>query len=458
MAYRYQCRTVMLPISFIILAAFVSSASGIEPGTDESFRWPEFLQGNVVTVDDKPIADAEVVLTLQKIHEYDSGRWDEVVYSTQIQTDEKGVFFVSTSDLPVVTHRPLLVNIDVTVDGFADARKWFWYGPGKSPDPKQKHMATIKLVPGRLVVGRCVDPSGAPVVGAVVKTASGHSFGKPRVDVRWNPVATDKAGRFYLRVPDDGKVVINSWISHPDWAPQLVEVPLDRNLFKEDIELKKGGVLNGTVRTVDGKPAVGIVVAASSREGGTIDFLGFHINNAVKTDENGQFQLPGLEGDFRVFLTQAGRNDNELGKEFVVSDQAPPMVVPQLVSLAAGENQVLDFIEQPKLTISGRVSWKNGDPVAGHDVQPYYMPTDFRTGIWLIKTVTDDDGNYSIEIPKDMPELGIQVLQARDASGKWHWAHPAEHVDAARKQTQMTSIEIHGEDRANIDWIMQEEY
>lgn len=458
MMIRNELRAFLFLIPVITLTMFGDISFGEEPEVGKPLQWPAFLKGSVVTDDSQPIDDATVSFSLHKMNDDRPDRWSEAVYSSQVQTNEQGVYRISSADLPLRTHHTFLIKIDVAVDGYADGRKFIWYRPENNIAPEQNNIAKIKLVPGRLVVGRCVDPSGTPVVGAVVTTSSGHFMNQPRVDVGWDPVVTDEAGRFFLRVPDDGKVTINSWISHPDWAPQHVEVPLDTNLFRKKIKLKKGGILSGTVRTIDGKPAAGIVIAASSTFSGTVKGRGFSMNIAVKTDANGRYQLPPFDGAYRVFLGQSERNNNSDGDQFVVGDQSPPLVVPQLVTLKAGDNQILNFVEQPKITVSGRVSWSNGEPVSRHKIQPYYMPTEFRTGIFLIKTVTDDDGNYSIEIPIDMPELGIMVLQAKDANGKWHWAHPAEYVVAPRKQTQMTTIDIHGKNLVDIDWIMREEY
>ena len=452
---RSQPSLILASFLTLILGSRVFVGAEDVPTRGEPANWPEVMSGNVISTDGEPVVGATVRFRLQKIHEYASGRWDETIETRVSQTDEQGKFTLPTSDLPKLAHRPFCTMIDVNADGFADGKWWSWYSERSTVKPDKKHLAQITLMSGRLVVGQCVDPEGNPVEGAVVRAAGAYFLQRPRVHVGWSSIETDKSGRFYLRVPDDREKTIGVWISHSDWAPEYVTVPLDDNLF-EKIQMKKGGVLQGTVQRVEGTPAAGVVVTASSRFSGTIENMSFPNSIAVKTDDNGRYELPPLDGDYRIFITRSARTDHVLEPEFVVGDNPPPMIIPQLVSFQAGENQILDFVEQPKVTIQGTVRWGNDDPATGVEVRTFYMPDDFGSGVEMAKTHTNEMGQYSVEVPQGMSSLTVMVSGARNQNGKWHYAHPSENVDAERKSTQFLTLTKLVDDRSEIDWVLRE--
>ena len=444
----------MTLITISILSSF-SLADDLSTG--EPANWPETMHGQVLSSTGDPIAGATVNFRLDKIHEFPSGRWDETIETRTAQTDEHGKYELKTGDLPKLVHRPFTTNLNVTADGYADGKWWSWYARRHTLGPDDSNLATIKLLPGRLVVGRCVDPHGNPVSGAVVKAESEYFQIRKEANVGWDLMTTDEAGRFFLRVPDDRERAIGFWVAHPDWAPQHAVVALDKDQVI-NIQLQSGGALSGHVQTVDGQPAAGVVVAASSQFDGNLDGMTFPVNLATLTDANGRYQFPHLTGDFRIFLTRAARDQRQLDPEFAVSDHNPPLVVPQAITIQQGKDQTLDFVEPPLVTVQGTIRWPNGDPAPGVEVRTYYLPENFKTGIDIVTTHTNDTGNYSVELPQDMPELGIMVSGANNSEGKWHYAHPGENVDAVRKNTQFITLGQLKKSRQNIDWILRVTY
>lgn len=424
---------------------------------EKPVEWADKTYGSILSVDGQPIPHAKVTLRLHKIHEYPTGRWDETVATRVAETDEHGRYELQTAELPKLVHRPFDIMLHVAANGYSDGKWWIWYPPGGTRRADQSHLADIKLLPGRLVVGRCIDPDGNPVVGAVVKTTSEYWQMRRDTSVGWDPVITDESGRFYLGVPVDREHAIESWICHPDWAPKHLAIPKDKEQILK-IEMKPGGTLRGYVQKLSGEPAVGVVVAASSLFDGDLKALTFPVNLATKTDEQGRYEFPPLDGEYRVHLAYAARSQQRLEPEFSVSDQEPPLVIPQLVSIENGKDQILDFVEPPTVTVQGSIHWPDDQPAPGVEVRTFYMPDNFGTGIDLVKTFTDEAGHYSVELPKGLPVLGIMVSGANHSNGKWHYAHPSEHVAAARKSTQFINLDNVDEDRSDIDWVLKETY
>ena len=94
------------------------------------------------------------------------------------------------------------------------------------------------------------------------------------------------------------------------------------------------------------------MVAAESVFDGSLKSVGFPVRIAVKTDSNGHYELPHLDGIYKVSLPQAAETDDRLTDRFVVADEPPPLVLPQKVSVSGTEPQTIEFRAGPTLTVA----------------------------------------------------------------------------------------------------------
>src|SRR5262249_51148949 len=100
-----------------------------------------------------------------------------------------------------------------------------------------------------------------------------------------------------------------------------------------DIKLEPGTALTGILQSRDAKPISNCVVVLESVENGDVQGVHFPVTFAAQTDAQGQFRFRPARGDYRLYVAQASRTDEILPDRFVVSDNPPPFVVPQRVSL-----------------------------------------------------------------------------------------------------------------------------
>jgi beta-lactamase regulating signal transducer with metallopeptidase domain len=416
-------------------------------------KWPSVLRGMIQDVDGKPIAGAHVRFDFEKIHEYNIGRWDELLDSQSLVTGEDGVYRIDASKLPNLMHRPFAVMLTCTAEGYADTKWWNWYS---HDDVKVDEMLTnIKMPPGRIVHGRCVDREGNPLPGAIVKMASDFDFkSQGPSSWAWDPRETNDDGEFQFSIPRDTDKAFEVLAVHPQWAPQWAAVPKSGDELA-DIRLREGSPLSGKVLKEDGSPVAGAVVVAESVDDGTLKTVTFASRVATRTDASGNYRVQPLFGLYKVFLSQAEKTDNRLEHPFVVADEPPPLVVPVRVALSRHEAQTVDFHAGPTLTVRGTMKWPDGRPVARSRVQASYMPPGNGTGIWLGQTSTDADGKYSLTIPKPIADIGITAIGAFDEHRKWFTAVPDEKVQADSKNEQHIGFKKLDKDIGDIDWVLR---
>jgi len=436
----------------------VEPAKGVEekdhtpkPSEATPFNWPKVLRGVIKDADGKPIAGAHVRFDFEKIHEYNVGRWDELLDTQSQVTGNDGEYRFDTIKLPKLTHRPFLLSITATADGYADAKWWSWYS--HSDVDVGEHLANVKMLPGRVVRGRCVDPDGILVSGAVVKMASDYDPKTITSSSAWDPRMTHEDGTFEFSIPRDSEAGFEIWAVHPQWAPQRATLAKDSDTFG-DIRLQKGTTLHGTVRKADGKPVSGTVVAAVSNDRGELKNLAFEATVAVKTDAQGNYTLQSLAGVWTVYLTEAEENNNSLENRFVVADGAPPLVEPARVELLGSEPQSKDFRAGPTLKVRGMVRWPDGKPVEHCEVQVSYLPEN-RLGIWIGRTWTDGQGHYEIRLPNLIDHVIITVLGMHDKNNVWYFAFPVDTVDAKAKNQQNISLNPLKGDSDGMDWVLK---
>lgn len=417
-------------------------------------KWPKRFRGVVKDVNGRPIAGAKVRFDFQKIHEYSIGRWDETLESISQVTGEDGEYSVDAAKFASLTHRPYLLMLTCTADGYADAKWWNWYS--RSDNNLQEHLTDVEMVPGRVVRGRCVDPAGAPVADAIVKMAAKYDSTKATGSWSWDPRQTSADGTFEFSVPRDGDGAFEIWAVHPEWAPERVALPSGEDDLG-DVHLQTGATVRGTVREADGTPVSGTVVVAESVDSGDLNSVAFATTVATKTDVDGNYEFQPLLGSYKIYLSEAEEIDNRLDQRFVVADGPPPLVVPARLELAAGKPQTHDIRSGATLKITGTVRWADGRPVPSCEAKASYLPSGNGTGIWIARTLTDENGSYTLELPNPIDDVSINVIGKHDANRVWHTAEPVESVNAKQKSAQFLGLYPLDGDVSGMDWVLAED-
>jgi beta-lactamase regulating signal transducer with metallopeptidase domain/protocatechuate 3,4-dioxygenase beta subunit len=182
-------------------------------------------------------------------------------------------------------------------------------------DAKEPAKQAIKGSPGEKLgplnySGRVTDKdTGKPIAGATV-TVHRSLYGDPEVkpadwEIEATKHKTDKDGKYTFTIPAGQAsmryLYIELDVEAPGYAPQkgfgyalsmiLKNEKLGGRPFFEDVTLRPGQEISGTIETPDGKPAAGVKVLAYSvtnKRGENFEYGSFA---DTKTDASGKFSL-----------------------------------------------------------------------------------------------------------------------------------------------------------------------
>ena len=391
-----------------------SEKLGKEKNSKQEFKavqWPETIQGVVHDEESGPIPNAKVRLELEKIHQFSMGRWDERVAVVDGVSDEDGLFELDLSEFPKLKHRPFSLMLTSSAPGFANSRTWTW-----NTKPERKNMDSwfpeLAMPPSRTIQGRCLDPDGKPISKGILRILADH--GEKRL---WSTQPINQDGTIKIEGPQGKKVEF--WVCTEKWAPKWMKAdPSQKELG--NIQLEAGTALEGRVLDRDGNPIAGAVVAMESAFDGEFDTTTFSIDMATKSDDQGKYRLPPAIGAYKVYLTQAIETENQPEGTFLVSRNAPPLIVPHFIQLEGKQPmQHLDIKAGSTLKLSGVIQWKDGRKVSGCKVQVSYGPRgiDFGTGIWIAETHSNEKGEYQLEVANPIGDISIHAFGKYDKGG-----------------------------------------
>jgi hypothetical protein len=250
--------------------------------------------------------------------------------------DAEGVFVLDT-----VAEGEYAVEI-VSADFMPEA-----ISPVKVSGGNVTEVGTVRLRRGGSIVGTVVDASADPVPGATIQAVA------PGLRIYWmeeNAVSSDRQGRFRLQGLTDGKVMVMA--SHPGYAETRLEgVEVDsRSGSSSEVEIvmRRGGALEGVVRTGDGTDVAGRAIEVARQD------TPWRVDTA-RTSEDGSFRIEHLPAG-RV---AAALQHEEANASFTVQSRE--------VEIAEGETTYVEFHSRPVL-IQGQVR-RGGSPLSGVEIE-----------------------------------------------------------------------------------------
>ncbi|MDB5910750.1 MAG: resA 1 [Massilia sp.] len=265
----------------------------------------------------------------------------------------------------------------------------------------------LKLAAQAVLRGSVVDDAtGKPIEKFSVHVSAnrektGWTMDRGGVNGKYEVTSFDGADAVQIRVSADGYLPLES----PDLKSR-------DDVVQFDARLKKGGGMEGSVLTPDGKPAVGADVVliekgAATVENGVLTRWAKTANVSTTTDAAGHFVLPSRTGPMKLMLFhESGWNIGR--REANESLQKLPLRAwcrVEGVLMKGGE-------PWPGQTVSLRPTTGRGDPVIERQYFRY-------------QTVTDSQGRFKIDrVVEGTSEIGVQfAVPMEDGRNRYEDTH-----------------------------------
>ncbi len=172
--------------------------------------------------------------------------------------------------------------------------------------------------------------------------------------------------------------------------------------------------------------------------------------HGVKTDEEGKYstELPDVFKYYAYVM-----NQNMLQPLYY--EQTYDKEEADEIELTGDRDDINFVIESPdyeEYTVSGNVSWENGDPIAGATVsfQGFSEDEQNRYGQREFRTKTDEDGNYELELPEIFNYIASAHYPQQDRYGM-----EIIFYDQARTPEEADIIELDS-DLSGIDFVFDQ--
>lgn len=382
-------------------------------------KWPDTLNGLVLNEAKQPIANAKVVVSIEvQLYPPGGGVVDEPVYRRELRTGADGMWSVATTEFPRLAHRPLVVVVTASAADLVPWRTWDWNGYTTTNIKGQQQ--TITLQGGYEISGVCVDEHGAPAKGVRFRLSHANAGIKGAWGLRWYDCT--ERGEFRVRLPKSGDKVF--WIFGESLSPAYKVAPKQAT---NDIryELKSGARVMGFVRDADGKPAADVIVQGVSKFTGNIRAYSIPFEPAARTDQQGRFRFPPLNGEYKFRLTSAGHLLD--GTYFATPDPVPAML-PVMRKLESGR-EALILRASKVAVVSGIARWPDKSPAVDTMIAAYAMPKGNGSGLSLGRQMTGKDGRYSFRIPVPLEQFLISA-DHRSRNGKHFKPTPKSNLKA----------------------------
>ncbi len=280
------------------------------------------------------------------------------------------------NDVRISWHVGILVLL-VAADAYSQRA-----GQGSSPNRRSSGESRDQsATPLEAVQGLVKGPGGQPVSGAVVTAHRSDARGTAQ------QTRTDSAGAFRLNVGRTGLFVVT--VETPSLAPKTIDRV--RAGMRLNVSLTKGGVIEGFVRDVEGRPVPQAHVTAHHGRRLPVEADASTARLEARTDRSGRYRLEGLDADL-----------------FTITASAPGFLRADKPNIRIGST--VDLVLLPGgTTLAGVVVGAGGRPIGGATVRVELEPRFFPRGSVAI---TDATGRF------ELPGLSAGTYQViADAAG-----------------------------------------
>jgi hypothetical protein len=308
------------------------------------------------------------------------------------KTDDDG-----WAEIDVVADRELVASVEPAKFGRAQIDV-----PPLAPSERRDIVLEVPTANDILFYGRLIDAGDRrPIHDALV--VLDH---QPKHEVAGAPIATqtartDSAGLFQLAGASWRRDVVS--VSAPGFGPTTLRLVRGHETPGQArvILLAAGAEIRATVLDGAGAPLAGAIVTATADpfradvSSGIVDWtVARPMRRTSSTDPDGRCTLSDLPPESPL----------ELRAEWQGS---PPQILPEPVTLSAGESRAIQFRIGGGATILGQIVDQHGKPVASHAV--WKLPADKtvrhlfhqsegdETGETSTKTSTDQEGRFAFE-------------------------------------------------------------
>lgn len=370
-------------------STWISVEAGKTTSGKLRIREGEDIEGTVLDVDGRPVAGAEVVLSLQS----EPGR------AAIATSAEDGGF--------MARHLPRKAFIGARSPGFAASEMLPVHDRGRTAD------APVMLTLGAaaaIVEGVVVDQHGSPVAGAGVIIGQGRSL---RATTGWDGRRTRAPDPFRARTDGDGRFRFDStpagrwWIeaAAPGLSPWRGEIEAPAETV---VTLRSASYVIGTVRDSDGAPVGHARIHARPEEGRFASEIRRFLTSY--SDDDGNYRVGPVAGTSLVVEAMADQ-----GKASATFLTAPDETIrwdPRLDRGAAIRGIVVDTA---------------GAPLAGWSVEVSRATNGFRSIVH--RTRTAKDGSFTapnLEAETYRLDLTSRELRAPQATHRVDDLQPAD--------------------------------
>jgi len=283
---------------------------------------------------------------------------------------------------------------------------------GEVAGGEQRRDLRLQLARGATLTGRVVGADGLPLVGARVSVQD-SAPGVLRFTTRAAP--TDADGRFTLEGLPPGRTSFSA--SHEDHLRTVRDLDVRPGDNRLDFRLERGLSIAGRVIDESGSPVLGARVSAGSR--GRFSFGG---GNSVTSDEDGRFELSGVEPG--THSVRASKEGYATAVEERLEVVAP--VDGLLLTLTRGTRIVgnvlgVDFADLQTTQVMAGPTHRPALPESGSlDFEGGFVIEGLSPGTWRVRAVADDgrqasedvtigEGEREVRVDLDLSPGGYQV-------------------------------------------------
>jgi beta-lactamase regulating signal transducer with metallopeptidase domain len=304
----------------------------------------------------------------------------------------------------------------------------------------------LRVRPGLKLTTHVFDAEGQPITDACVSILADVS--EKRSDTWHSYCRGDATGLIEFHVPRDK--VFGFIVKSDHGAPYRIVCSAGTQELS-DIHLQRGCTVFGQLLDRNARPVPDCTVhlegedsEADSTEyevmqhggGGSLD-----LQSDRKTDAEGRFRFSPMVGPVRVYLDWG-----KVGKP-------PQMIIPVSLDLPENGEKWSPLMLAPVGRITGTVRWPDGKPVPKVHFELLVPPNLSNSYINLSQAKTDDQGNYSLDVPFPLEEADISGSVVKGPDGKYWQSRPAKATPGTRGSNWFPVKRYLGE-TLTVDWTM----